>query len=64
MRLNSTRLIDLRLKSNFNKIRILRLCDDFSFMMNHQKNLKYYMINMKVNKTCRAIDDMIKKIVL
>ena len=63
MRLNSTRLIDLKIKLNFDKIKMLRLCNDLSFMMNHQKDLKYYIINMKVDKACRAIDDTIKKIV-
>ena len=61
MRLNSTRFIDLKIKLNFNKIEILRLCSDFSLMMNHWKNLKYCMINMKIDKACRAIDDTIKK---
>ena len=40
---------------------MLRLCSDFSSIMNHWKNLEYYMINMKVDKAYRAIDDMIKK---
>ena len=61
MRLNSTRLIDLKMKSTFNKIRMLRLCNNLSFIMNYQKDLKYYMINMKIDKVCRAIDDTIKK---
>ena len=61
IQLNSIRLIDLKMRSNFNKIRMLRLCTDLSFMMNHQKNLKYCMINMKVNKACRVIDNMMKK---
>ena len=61
MRLNSTRLIDLKMKLNFNKIKMMRLCSDLSFIINHRKNLKYYMINMKVDKVYRAIDDTIKK---
>ena len=64
MRLNSTRLINLKMKLNFNKTKMLRLCSDFSFMMNYQKDLKYCMINMKVDKACRTIDDVIKKIIL
>ena len=61
MRLNSIRLIDLKMKSNFDKIKILHLCSDFSFMMNHRKDLKYCMINMKIDKVYRAINDTIKK---
>ena len=61
MQLNSTRFIDLKMKSNFNKIKILRLYSDLSFIMNYRKDLKYYMINMKVDKIYRAIDDIIKK---
>ena len=61
MRLNSTRFIDLKMKLNFDKIRMLRLCSDLSFMMNHQKDLKYCMINIKVDKTCRAINGTMKK---
>ena len=63
MRLNSTQFIDLKMKLNFNKIRILHLCSDLSFIINHRKNLKYCIINMKVDKACRAIDDTMKKIV-
>ena len=61
MRLNSTRFINLKMKSNFNKIKMLRLCNNLSFIINHRKKLKYYMINMKVDKTYRATDDIIKK---
>ena len=61
MRLSLTLFIDLKIKSNFNKIRMLRLCNDFSFVINHRKDLKYYIINMKVDKTYRAIDDTMKK---
>ena len=61
MQLNSTRFIDLKMKLNFDKIRMLRLCSDLSLMMNYRKNLKYYIINIKVNKIRRAIDDTIKK---
>ena len=61
MRLNSTRLIDLKMKSDFNKTRILRLCSDLSFMINHRENPKYCMINIKINKTCYTIDDTMKK---
>ena len=61
MQLNSTRLIDLKMKSNFNKIKMLYLCNDLPLMMNHRKNLKYCMINMKVDKAYRAIDDTMKK---
>ena len=60
MRLNSTRFIDLKMKLNFNKIKMLRLCNDLSFMINHRKNSKYCMINIKVDKACRAIDDTMK----
>ena len=61
MRLNSTRFIDLKMKLNFNKIKILRLCSDLPLIINHRKNLKYCIINIKVDKIYRAIDDMIKK---
>ena len=61
MQLNSTRFIDLKTKLNFNKIKMLRLCSNLSLMINHQKNLKYCMINIKVDKVCRAIDEIIKK---
>ena len=61
MRLNSTQLIDLKMKSNFDKIKILRLYIDLSLIINYWKDLKYCMINMKVDKVCRAIDDMMKK---
>ena len=59
--LNSTRFIDLKIRLNFNKIRILRLYSDFSLMINYWKNLKYCIINIKVDKTYRVIDDTIKK---
>ena len=61
MRLNSIRFIDLKMKLNFNKIKMLRLCNDLSLVMNHRKDLKYCIINMKVDKVYRAIDDTIKK---
>ena len=61
MWLNSTRFIDLKIRSDFDKIRILRLRNDFSLMINNRKDLKYYIINMKVDKVCRAIDDTMKK---
>ena len=61
MRLNSTQFIDLKMKSNFDKIKMLRLCNDLSLIRNHQKDLKYCIINMKVDKTCPAIDDTMKK---
>ena len=61
MRLNSTRFINLKMKLNFNKIKMLRLCSDLSLIMNYRKNLKYCIINMKVDKVYRAIDDTIKK---
>ena len=49
------------MKSNFNKIKMLRLCNNFSLIMNYQKDLKYCIINIKIDKACRAIDDKIKK---
>ena len=61
MWLNSTQFINLKMKSDFNKIKMLRLCGHLLLMINHRKDLKYYIINMKVNKACRAINDMIKK---
>ena len=61
MRLNSTRFIDLKMRSDFNKIKTLHLCSNFLLMMNHRKKLKYYMINIKVDKACRATDDTMKK---
>ena len=64
MQLNSTRFIDLKMRLNFNKIKILRLCNNLSLIINYQKDLKYYIINIKVNKACRAIDDTMKKIIL
>ena len=61
MRLNSTRFIDLKIKLDFDKIKMLRLCSDLSLMINHRKNLKYHMINIKVDKSYRAADDIMKK---
>ena len=61
MWLNSTQLIDLKMRSNFDKIRMLRLCSDLLFIINRRKNLKYCMINMKVDKTCYAIDNTMNK---
>ena len=61
MQLNLTQFIDLKMKSNFNKIKILRLCSDLSLMMNYWKNLKYCIIIMKIDKIYRAIDDIMKK---
>ena len=61
MRLNSTRLIDLKIRLDFDKIKMLRFCSDLPLMINHQKNLKYYIINMKVDKVYRAIDNTMKK---
>ena len=61
MRLNSIWLIDLKMKSNFDKIKMLSLCSDFPFIINHWKDLRYYMINMKIDKASCAIDNMIKK---
>ena len=61
MQLNSTRFIDLKMKLSFNKIKMLRLYSNFSFIINHQENLKCYMIIIKVDKYCRAIDDTMKK---
>ena len=61
MRLNLTRLINLKMKLSFNKIKMLRLCSDLPLMINHWKDLKYYIINMKVDKACRAIDNAMKK---
>ena len=61
MRLNSIRFIDSKIKLNFNKIKMLRLCSNFSLMMNYRKNLKYCIINMKIDKACHAINDIIKK---
>ena len=61
MQLNSIRFIDLKMKLDFDKIKMLRLCNDLSLMMNYQKDLKSCIINMKVDKTYHAIDDIIKK---
>ena len=61
MRLNSIRLIDLKIRSDFNKIKMLHLCNNLSFMMNHREDLKYYMINIKVDKASRALDNTMKK---
>ena len=61
MWLNSTRFIDLKMKLNFDKIKMLRLYSDLPLIINHRKNLKYCMINMKVDKAYCTIDDMIKK---
>ena len=61
MQLNLIQFIDLKMRSDFNKIRILRLCSDLSFIINHWKDLKYYMINMKIDKACRAINDTMEK---
>ena len=61
MQLNSIRFIDLKIKSNFDKIKILCLCNDLSLMINHRENLVYRIINMKVDKVYRAIDNTMKK---
>ena len=61
MRLNLIRLIDLKIKINFIKFRILRLCSDLSFIMNYRKDSKYCIINIKVDKSYHAIDDTMKK---
>ena len=61
MRLNSTRFIDLKMRSNFNRIKMLRLCNDLSFMINHRKDWKYCMMNMKVDKVCCTINNTMKK---
>ena len=37
-----------------------RFYNDLSLMMNHQKDLKYYIINMKVDKAYRAINNIKK----
>ena len=61
MQLNSTQFINLKMKLNFDKIKMLRLYSDFSLIINHRKNLKYCIINIKVDKAYRAIDDTMKK---
>ena len=61
IQLNSTRFIDLKMKSDFDKVKILRLYNDFPLMINHRKDLRYCIIDMKVDKVYRAIDDTMKK---
>ena len=61
MQLNSIQFIDLKIKLNFNKIEILCLCSNLSLIINYWKDLKYCMINMKIDKACRATDDMMRK---
>ena len=61
MRLNSTRFIDLKIKLDFDKIKMLHLCNDLSLIMNYRKDLKYCKINIKTDKTYCAINDMMKK---
>ena len=61
MRLNWIQFINLKMKSDFDKIKILRLYSNLLFIMNYRKNLKYCIINMKVDKACRATDDRMKK---
>ena len=61
MRLNSTRFIDLKIRLNFNKTKMLRLCSDLLLMISYRKDSKYHMINLKVDKVCHAIDDTMKK---
>ena len=56
---NST--LDLKIKLNFNKTKMLRLYSDLWLMMNYQRDLKYCMINMKIDKAYRAIDNIMKK---
>ena len=58
---NLNYLTVLKTNVNLNEIQMLYLCNHLSLTMNHRKNLKYYIINMKVNKTCRAINDIMKK---
>ena len=61
MRLNSTKFIDLKMRSDFDKIKMLRLYSDLPLIINHRKDLKYCMINIKVDKVCRMIDDTMNK---
>ena len=61
MQLNSTQLIDLKMKTDFYKIEILCLCKNLPLIMNHRKDLKCCLINIKIDKSCRAIDDRMKK---
>ena len=61
MQLNSTQFIDLKMRLDFDKIRMLRLYSDLLFMINYRKNLKYCIINMKIDKVYRAIDDIMTK---
>ena len=61
MQLNRIRLIDLKIKLKFNTIKMLRLYSNLPFKMNHRKDLKYNMINMKIDKAYSAIDNTMKK---
>ena len=61
MRFNLNRSIDVKMNLNFYKICMLRLCSNLPSMIEHRNDLKYRMINVKVNKTCRKPDDKMKK---
>ena len=58
---NLNRSINVKINSNFYKIRMLRLCNNLSSMIKHQNDLNYRMINVEVNKACRKFDDRMKK---
>ena len=61
MRFNLNRSIDVKMNSNFYKIRMLRLCNNFPSIIEHRNNLNYWMINVEIDKTCRKFNDKIKK---
>ena len=65
MQLNLIQFFDLKMKLNFDKIKMLRLCSNLSFIINKLlKNSKYYKINIKIDSTYHAIDNTMKKIIL
>ena len=49
------------MNSDFCKVRMLRLCNNFLSMIEHRNDLNYQMINVEIDKICRKLDDRIKK---
>ena len=49
------------MNSNFYKIRMLRLCSNFSSMIEYRNDLNYRIINVEIDKIFRKFDDKMKK---
>ena len=61
MRFILNRSIDVKMNLNFYKTRILRLCNNFSLIIEYRNDLNYRMINVEINKICCKLDDKMKK---